>query len=61
MATAPNTAKAAKAETTVKRYVVLTPIDHDLEHYTPGEPIDLTDDQARTLVAVKAIEPVKAG
>lgn len=49
-----------KTDAPAKTYTVLTPIEHDLVPYAPGEPIELTEDLAAPLLAVKAIEPAAA-
>ena len=54
MATNP---KAAKA---VKNYKVLTPLEHDGQPYSPGEPVELSDEQAKPLLDVKAVAPAAA-
>ncbi|MBQ1766816.1 MAG: hypothetical protein IIZ92_28480 [Aquincola sp.] len=60
MATA-KTTSAKKAEAAEKKpYTALVPIDHDADHYAPGDPIELTDTEATPLLAVKAVEAAKA-
>lgn len=54
MATNP---KAAKA---VKTYKVLTPLEHDGQPYSPGDPVELSDEQAKPLLDVKAVAPAAA-
>lgn len=49
MATASKAAQAA-AKGTLKTYEVISPLQHDLESYAPGDPIELTDAQAAPLL-----------
>lgn len=39
-------------------YKVCDPVKHDGDRYAPGDPIELTDKQARPLLAVGAIKQV---
>lgn len=54
MATTPKAAKATKT------YQVLTALEHDGQPYKAGEPIELTDEQAKPLLDVKAVAPAAA-
>lgn len=49
--------KTPKADAPTSAYVVLSPLEHDQEPYAVGDPIELTDDQAKPLADVKAIAP----
>jgi hypothetical protein len=39
-------------------YKALTPIEHDLKRYAPGEVINLTDGEAGQLLEVNAVAPI---
>lgn len=57
MATTPKAAKATKP------YKALTPVEHDGELYTPDNPdklLELTEEQAKPLLDVKAVAPAAA-
>ena len=49
----------AKDEGREGAYTVLSRVQHDGEHYEPGEPITLDAVSAKALLDVGAIEPVK--
>lgn len=53
MASRPTATEAGATAT----YFALTPIEHNLEPYQPGDPIELTEKEAEPLLAVKAIKP----
>lgn len=40
-----------------KAYTVQSPVEHDGVRYEPGEPIELSEDQAKPLIDAGAIKP----
>ena len=46
---------AIKKDEPLKTYTVLTPVDHDLVRYEPGDAIELTAEQAAALLACGAV------
>lgn len=52
-------AQAADDEPT-SNYIVLHPVSHDNDDYKRGEHIDLTDEHAQALLALKVIAPAPA-
>jgi len=44
------TSSQAKDKAVKATYTVISPLNHDKEHYAPGDPVELTEAQARPLL-----------